>query len=75
MVAHIVGLLASAAGRHDDPEYRAELEAQLETFSHRRVERYWELIGFINGWPVRPKVMPAYEWLLAALRASRPERV
>ena len=70
IVDEVVGLFAAAAGRSDGAEYRAELAAQVEMFSDRRVELYWELIGIINGWPVRPSVMPAYEWLLAALHAQ-----
>jgi hypothetical protein len=35
------------------------------------VERYWQLIGVINGWPSRPSLMPAYEWFTAALSAPR----
>jgi DNA-binding transcriptional MerR regulator len=49
----------------------AEVALQLETFSDRRVERYWQLIGVINGWPSRPSLMPAYEWFTAALSAPR----
>lgn len=71
IVDELVGLFAAAARRGDDPTYRAELASQLETFSDRRVERYWGLIGVINGWPQRPSLMPAYEWFLAALRAAR----
>lgn len=70
IVKELVGLFAAAAGRHDDAAYREELVAQLETFSDQRVERYWQLIGIINGWPARPSLMPAYEWFMAALRAG-----
>jgi DNA-binding transcriptional MerR regulator len=68
----LVALFAAAAGRHDDAGYREELVAQLETFSDQRVERYWQLIGIINGWPAQPSLMPAYEWFIAALRAGFP---
>jgi DNA-binding transcriptional MerR regulator len=68
IVSEVVGLFASAAGRHDDQAYRAELAAQLEMFSDRRVERYWQLIGLINSWPERPSLMPAYEWFITALK-------
>ncbi len=37
--------------------------------SDRRVERYWQLIGIINDWPEQPSLMPAYDWLIAALQA------
>lgn len=48
---------------------RARLLAQLETFSDRRVERYWQLQAIINGRRPQPPVVPSYEWLIAALRA------
>jgi len=43
----------------------------IETFTDRRVERYWELLAIMNGWPRRePQSTPAWEWLLAALHAA-----
>ncbi|MDT0306211.1 MerR family transcriptional regulator [Streptomyces sp. DSM 44917] len=48
---------------------RAELADRLATFTDRRVERYWQLLGILNGWPPRPSGVPAFEWLIAALRA------
>ena len=69
IVAEVAGLFAAAAGRADDAAYRAALLGQLQTFSDRRVERYWQLIGVINGWPEQPSLMPAYEWFIAALSA------
>ena len=45
--------------------------AKLETFTDRRVERYWQLLAIMNGWPQRgPSSTPAWEWLLAGLRAA-----
>lgn len=70
IVNEVVALFAAAAGKQDSPEYRSELAHQLATFGDRRAERYWQLIGFINGWPVQPSLMPAYEWFMAALDAS-----
>lgn len=69
---------ASAAGRAildqvvppgtPGPE-RERLLAQLETFTDERVERYWQLVGVLNGRsPFAPRV-PAFRWLIAALRA------
>ena len=49
---------------------RAAILEQLETFTDARVERYWQLLAILNGWPERPPVVPAFEWLIAALRAS-----
>ena len=48
---------------------RASLREGLETFTDRRVERYWQLMGTINGWPPFEPTVPAFEWLIAALRA------
>jgi DNA-binding transcriptional MerR regulator len=69
VVSDLVGRFSAAAGRMDDAVYRAEMADQLETFSDRRVERYWQLIGLINGWPAQSTLVPAYEWFIAGLRA------
>ena len=53
-----------------DAAGRAALADRLATFSDRRVERYWQLLGVLNGWPQRPPSVPAFEWLVAALRAA-----
>jgi hypothetical protein len=51
------------------PAARGELADKTATFTDRRVERYWSLLGTLNGWePVPPRV-PAFEWLIEALRA------
>lgn len=49
---------------------RARLADQVETFTDRRVERYWALLGVLNGWPARPASVPAFEWFIAALRGT-----
>ncbi|MFC0105134.1 helix-turn-helix domain-containing protein [Kibdelosporangium aridum] len=48
---------------------RHTLADTLATFSDRRVERYWSLLGKINGWPQRPPSVPVFEWVIDALRA------
>jgi DNA-binding transcriptional MerR regulator len=48
---------------------RVALAERLATFTDRRVERYWQLLGVLNGWPQRAPSVPAFEWLIAALRA------
>ena len=52
-----------------DPAARTETAATIETFSDRRVERYWALLGVLNGWDAFEPRVPAFEWLVAALRA------
>ena len=51
------------------PAERAALLQNLETFTDARVERYWQLLAIINGWTPPPPAVPAFEWLIAALRA------
>jgi DNA-binding transcriptional MerR regulator len=48
---------------------RDELLAGLEMLSEPRMERYWQLTAIINGLPPYPTYTPAFEWLIAALRA------
>lgn len=48
---------------------RVELAGVIETFADRRVERYWALLGVLNGWDPFPSTVPAFEWAAAALRA------
>ena len=51
---------------------RSRVLSQLETFTDTRVERYWQLLGVLNGQPPFPPAVPAFEWLIAALRAAQP---
>jgi DNA-binding transcriptional MerR regulator len=48
---------------------RDRLAAQLETFTDERVERYWQLVGVLNGRPPLTPMVPVFRWLIAALRA------
>jgi hypothetical protein len=52
-------------------EERARLADEVQTFTDRRVERYWELIGVLAGRPPFPAAVPMFEWFIAALRALR----
>jgi len=61
----LAGLVPAGLDGHG----RAELADRLATFTDRRVERYWQLLGVLNGWPQRAASVPAFEWLIAALRA------
>ncbi len=48
---------------------RAALLDTLTTFTDARVERYWALLGVLNGWDAFAPRVPAYEWVVSALRA------
>jgi DNA-binding transcriptional MerR regulator len=56
------------AGTPND-QRRPELLAQLEAGIDARAERYWQLVGVINGWPPHSARVPTFEWMIAALRA------
>lgn len=66
----VLVVLAEAYGRPDDAAFRVWLADLIDDFADQRVERYWELLGTINGWPPRPSSGPAWGWLLRALRAG-----
>jgi DNA-binding transcriptional MerR regulator len=71
--AILTGLLADWAASvptDDSPAFRAQLLSNLESGTDARAERYWQLLGIINGWPPIPSVVPAFEWVIAALRVS-----
>ncbi len=53
-----------------DAAGRAGLADGAATFTDARVERYWELLAVLNGWPSVPAAVPAFAWLVAALRAQ-----
>ncbi|MEQ4304255.1 MerR family transcriptional regulator [Plantactinospora sp. B6F1] len=47
---------------------RVRLADEVATFTDRRVERYWELLGVLNDRPPFPPRVPMFEWFIAALR-------
>lgn len=51
-------------------EERVRLADRVEHFTDRRVERYWQLLGVLNGRPPIASAVPTWEWFVAALRAS-----
>ena len=51
------------------PADRERIAGQLERFTGEQVERYWQLVGILNGRPPFTPAVPAYRWLIAALRA------
>jgi DNA-binding transcriptional MerR regulator len=70
VVTEIVTVFATAYRRTDGPEFRSWLAERIETGSDPRAERYFHLLGAVNGWPPKESVIPRYEWLIAALRAA-----
>ncbi|MEV5553422.1 MerR family transcriptional regulator [Nonomuraea wenchangensis] len=49
----------------------AALITWLEMVAEPRVERYWQLLSLIKGQEPSPPAVPAFRWVLAALRAHR----
>jgi len=71
IVDDLVPRMARLYGTEDQGAFRAQLAEMIETFTDRRVERYWQLLAIMNGWPQQgASATPAWEWLLAALRAA-----
>jgi DNA-binding transcriptional MerR regulator len=70
IVDEIVRKYVTAFDTADSPDVRRELLERMEMGTDRRAERYWQLLGIINGWESQvPTVVPVFEWLIAALRA------
>jgi DNA-binding transcriptional MerR regulator len=73
--AQVVDEIAPAfAGPGDDPAdpaWRAQLADRLAQGTDARAERSWQLLAIINGWPPIPATVPAWEWLIEALRNRR----
>ncbi|WP_344594774.1 MerR family transcriptional regulator [Actinomadura vinacea] len=70
VVDAVAAAYAAAYGRTDGAEFRGWLLERMEAGNDRRAERYWQLLGTINGWPAMPPTLtPVFEWFIAALRA------
>ncbi|WP_052763120.1 MerR family transcriptional regulator [Jiangella alkaliphila] len=73
VVDQLAPRFAHARGVDDGAGFRRELGEQIALFSDRRVERYWELVGIINGWPtdqVSSGSVAMMEWFAHALTAA-----
>jgi DNA-binding transcriptional MerR regulator len=66
----LVAAYARHTGKTNNPVFRSWLLDVLESSTDPRYERYWQLLGVINGWPPQPSVTPAAQWLIQALRAG-----
>ncbi|GAB3827880.1 MerR family transcriptional regulator [Dactylosporangium cerinum] len=49
----------------------AALVTWLELVADPRVERYWQLLAALNGTDAGPPAVPAFAWLLEAMRVHR----
>jgi DNA-binding transcriptional MerR regulator len=56
-------------GRPPAADRRSALADRLATFTDARVERYWSLLGVLNGWPAWEPSVPAVDWWIQALRS------
>jgi DNA-binding transcriptional MerR regulator len=68
VVQELVERYAETFGTMDGSAYRAKLLARLDVANDPRVDRYWQLISTINGWPTAPSLAPLFEWFIQALR-------
>jgi DNA-binding transcriptional MerR regulator len=66
----IAARVAADPAQAADPGFRRTTADQWAVGTDARVERYWQLVGTLNGWGRMPSTVPAHEWAIAALRAS-----
>ena len=67
----IVPAFTGSADDPADPAFRTRLADRLAAGTDARAERYWQLLAIINDWPPVPTTVPAWHWLIEALRAGR----
>ena len=60
---------AGGGGAAPAQDWQRAAALVAEKAGQARAERYWQLLAIINGWPPVPTTVPAWEWLIAALRA------
>ncbi|MFC4561851.1 MerR family transcriptional regulator [Nocardiopsis mangrovi] len=70
VVDGVMDSLVAAYGEEDTPDGRLRLADRFAVGSDARVERYWQLVGVVNGREPFEPAVPAWEWFIAALRAS-----
>ena len=61
-------IVPAFAARRPSDRVARQLADRLAAGTDARAERYWQLLAIINGWPPVPTTVPAWEWLIAALR-------
>jgi DNA-binding transcriptional MerR regulator len=72
-VAPMARGLAELSGRRDGPAFRRWLVEQLDAHTDPRAERYWRLVGIVEGRPDEEFAARVADnaWLMAALRHHR----
>ncbi|WP_063022071.1 MerR family transcriptional regulator [Nocardia niwae] len=70
LVADLAERYAATFGRPDDRALREWMLTRLQVADDARVERYWQLLAVINGWPAPPSLRPVFAWFTAALRTD-----
>jgi DNA-binding transcriptional MerR regulator len=72
-VAPMARGFAELLGRRDGPVFRRWLVEQLDAHTDPRAERYWRLVGIVQGRPDEEFVarVADHAWLIAALRHHR----
>ncbi|APB00508.1 MerR family transcriptional regulator [Nocardia seriolae] len=58
----------------DDRPLREWILDRLTIANDPRVERYWQLVATINGWPPLPDLSPVFAWFGTALRVRLTEQ-
>lgn len=69
VLQELVARYAETFATRDSAAYRQTLLRRLEVADDPRAERYWQLLGTINGWPPRSSLAPVFAWFTRALRA------
>lgn len=70
VIAELAPAVAAAFGAADTPQWRSTHADDLDVMTDARVERYWQLVGIVNGREPFAPVVPKMEWFIAALRAN-----
>lgn len=65
----LLGEYAAGLGKQDGAEFREWFLGMVDVFCDRDAERYWQLLGVINGWPPMKPMVPAWEWAAETVRA------
>jgi len=69
VLEELVSRYSQTFATSDSAAYRQTLLRRLEVANDPRAERYWQLLGTINGWPAQPTLSPVLDWFTSALRA------